>query len=66
MNKKVSILVIGSLNMDLVLKTKRIPLAGESLLGKEYKYSPGGKGANRAITAARLGANVTLLVKRER
>ena len=63
MNKKSSILVIGSLNMDLVLKTKRIPFAGESLLGKEYKYSPGGKGANRAIAAARLGANVTFAGK---
>jgi len=63
MNKKLSILVIGSLNMDLILKTERIPLIGESFLGKEYKYMPGGKGANRAIAAARLGANVTFAGK---
>jgi len=63
MNNKLSILIIGSLNMDLILKTERIPFAGESLLGKEYKYSPGGKGANRAIAAARLGANVTFAGK---
>jgi len=63
MNKKVSILVIGSLNMDLILKTERIPLVGESFLGKEYKYSPGGKGANKAIAAARLGADVTFAGK---
>lgn len=61
--KKPSILVIGSLNMDLILITERMPLAGESFLGKEYKYSPGGKGANRAIAAARLGANVTFAGK---
>jgi len=63
MNNKLSILIIGSLNMDLILKTERIPLAGESFLGKEYKYSPGGKGANRAVAAARLGANVTFVGK---
>ena len=63
MNKKVSILVIGSLNMDLILKTERIPLVGESLLGKEYKYMSGGKGANRAVAAARLGSDVTFVGK---
>ena len=49
--------------MDLILKTERIPLAGESLLGKEYKYSLGGKGANRAVAAARLGSDVTFVGK---
>ena len=63
MNKKLSILVIGSLNMDLILKTERIPLIGESFLGKEYKYMPGGKGANRAVAAARLGSDVTFVGK---
>ena len=63
MNKKLSILVIGSLNMDLILKTERIPLVGESFLGKEYKYMPGGKGANRAVAAARLGSDVTFVGK---
>jgi len=63
MNKKLSILVIGSVNMDLILKTERIPLVGESFLGKEYKYMPGGKGANRAVAAARLGSDVTFVGK---
>jgi len=61
--KKPSILVIGSLNMDLILRTERMPLVGESFLGKEYKCMPGGKGANRAVAAARLGSDVTFVGK---
>jgi len=63
MNKIPSILVIGSINMDLVLKTTRIPLAGESLLGTDYQYFSGGKGANQAVAASRLGASVSFAGK---
>ena len=59
-----SILVVGSLNMDLVMNCSRVPEAGESLIGKDFKYVPGGKGANQAVAAARLGAEVTFAGKR--
>lgn len=59
--RKPSILVVGSINMDLVLQTERAPLAGESFIGDEYGYVPGGKGANVAVSAARLGADVTFV-----
>lgn len=58
-NKIVKILVIGSINMDLVMNLERVPQKGETVLGDEYSYIPGGKGANQAIAAARLGGNVT-------
>ena len=53
------ILVIGSINMDLVLPVKRVPEAGESMIIDTYSYIPGGKGANQAVAAARLGADVS-------
>lgn len=56
-----SILDVGSVNMDLVLRSERVPLVGESLIGQEYVYVPGGKGANQAVAAARLGAEVTFV-----
>jgi ribokinase len=55
------ILVIGSINMDLVLEMERVPRGGETLLGQRYSYIPGGKGANQAVAAARLGAAVTFV-----
>lgn len=58
---KPKILVIGSINMDMILKTKRIPLPGESFFGENYSYSPGGKGANQGIAAALLGGKVTFV-----
>jgi ribokinase len=58
-NNKPSILVVGSMNMDLVLKISRVPQAGESLIGETYQHIPGGKGANQAVAAARLGAQVS-------
>ncbi len=58
--KTPSILVVGSINMDLVLKTERMPRPGESFIGQQYHYIPGGKGANQAVAAARLGGQVTL------
>ena len=58
-----SILVVGSINMDLVLRATRMPRPGESMIGETYCHIPGGKGANQAVGAARLGAAVTFVGK---
>ncbi|MEK4488908.1 ribokinase [Paenibacillus sp. FSL L8-0493] len=58
---KLDIVVIGSLNMDMVVRTKRSPDAGETLIGQAFALSPGGKGANQAVAAARLGAEVSMI-----
>jgi ribokinase len=55
------IVVVGSLNMDLVVEVPTIPLPGETVLGKNFATFPGGKGANQAVAAARLGAQVSLI-----
>lgn len=55
------IAVVGSLNMDLVVKMERIPSPGETLLGGDFNTHPGGKGANQAVAAARLGAEVYMI-----
>ncbi len=56
-----NILVVGSLNMDQVVRVPRIPVLGETLLGAgSLKLVPGGKGANQAVAMARLGAFVTM------
>lgn len=55
------IAVVGSLNMDLVVRMPQIPKPGETLLGGVYKTFPGGKGANQAIAAERLGAFVSMI-----
>lgn len=57
------IVVVGSSNMDLVVKSKRIPAAGETILGGDFIMVPGGKGANQAVAAAKLGANVCFIAK---
>ena len=49
------IVVLGSVNMDLVLHCPRLPAAGETLAGRDFRTAPGGKGANQAVAAARLG-----------
>jgi ribokinase len=54
------ILVVGSINTDLVLEVDRLPNPGENLIGERHSYLSGGKGANQAIAAARLGADVAL------
>ncbi len=56
-----TILVIGSLNMDLVAVTSRLPQEGETIFGSNFFTSPGGKGANQAVAASKLGANVYLV-----
>lgn len=53
--------VVGSANMDLVVPTERHPAPGETLLGEDLALHPGGKGANQAIAAARMGAAVTMV-----
>ncbi len=55
------ILVIGSLNMDLVGCTPRIPVVGETIVGHSYFSEPGGKGANQAYAASRLGGDVAMV-----
>src|SRR3954469_6781339 len=48
------VVVIGSINMDLVCRTPRLPAAGETILGRDFMTIPGGKGANQAVAAAKL------------
>ena len=57
------IIVIGSANTDMVIKAKRIPLPGETILGGSFFMNAGGKGANQAVAAARLGGNVIFVAK---
>ena len=59
MNKP--ILVIGSLNMDLVATAERLPRRGETVFGQTFNTFPGGKGANQAVAAAKLGASVKMV-----
>ena len=58
------ILVIGSSNTDMVIKTDKLPAPGETILGGIFLINPGGKGANQAVAAARLGGKVTFITKR--
>lgn len=55
------ILVIGSSNTDMVILTSRFPKPGETIVGGTFLLNPGGKGANQAVAAARLGATVTFI-----
>lgn len=55
--------MIGSTNTDMVVKTERFPLPGETILGGSFFMHGGGKGANQAVAAARLGGKVTLVTK---
>ncbi|SKC83563.1 ribokinase [Maledivibacter halophilus] len=56
-----NILVIGSINMDMVIRVSHIPAVGETILAKDVKSFGGGKGANQAIAAARLDGNVSMI-----
>ncbi|MNW41363.1 Ribokinase [compost metagenome] len=60
MNKP-RVVVIGSLNMDIVVETERSPQVGETLLGERIRFIPGGKGANQAVAASRLGAETAMI-----
>ena len=55
------IVVVGSFNMDLVVRMPAIPRPGETLLGGVFATFPGGKGANQAVAAARLGGEITMI-----
>ena len=57
------IVVVGSFMMDLVVRTPRLPNDGETIIGNSFRRFPGGKGANQAVAAAGLGANVTMVGK---
>lgn len=57
------IVVIGSTNMDMVVKATHIPVPGETVLGGAFLMNPGGKGANQAVSVARLGGEVTFISK---
>jgi ribokinase len=56
-----NIIVVGSINMDIVMKVPRLPQKGETLMAEDYMTVPGGKGANQAVAAARLGSKVTMV-----
>lgn len=60
---KASVIVIGSSNTDMVVKTAHLPLPGETILGGTFFMNAGGKGANQAVAAARLGGAVTFIAK---
>ena len=55
------VVVVGSLNMDLVVRSSRMPQPGETLVGQTFAQVPGGKGGNQAVAAARLGAQVSMI-----
>ncbi len=58
-----TIVVIGSTNTDMVIRAPHLPLPGETLLGSNFFMNPGGKGANQAVAAKRLGGNVIFIAK---
>ena len=58
-----SIVVVGSVNLDLVASVSRLPIAGETVTGAELQRFPGGKGANQALAAKRLGADVSIVAR---
>ena len=57
----VELTVVGSINLDLVARVERLPRAGETIAGHDFVRVPGGKGANQAVAAARLGARVRMV-----
>ena len=63
MEKGSKILVIGSSNTDMTIKSQTIPHPGETVIGGEFKMGAGGKGANQAVAAKRLGGDVTFMCK---
>ena len=63
MNSAKSIIVVGSANTDMVIKADKFPLPGQTILGGEFFMFPGGKGANQAVAASRLGGNVFFVTR---
>jgi ribokinase len=63
MTTRARICVVGSVNVDLIFRTDRLPRPGETLTGRAFQRAFGGKGANQAVTAARLGASVSLIAR---
>ena len=57
-NRSPRVITIGSINQDLVVRSDRLPVAGETMIAESSAWLPGGKGANQAVAAARLGARV--------
>ncbi len=60
-NAAPQVVVVGSINMDMVSHSRRLPGPGETLMGEAFVMAPGGKGANQAVAAARLGAPVAFV-----
>ena len=56
-----AVVILGSINMDLVVKTPRFPKPGETLTGHTFFTAPGGKGANQAVAAGKLGVDVRMV-----
>ena len=63
MPKQAKVVVVGSSNTDMVVKSQRIPAPGETVIGGTFVLAAGGKGANQAVAAARIGAQVTFVAK---
>src|ERR1700748_105615 len=61
LTKKKPVVVVGSINIDLVASTERIPREGETVTGSDFQIHPGGKGANQAVAVARLGYPVRMI-----
>ncbi len=61
MQESPAIVVVGSINMDLVVRVPHAPRAGETVIGRDLATIPGGKGANQAVAAARLGSSVAIV-----
>ena len=61
--RKKSIVIIGSSNTDMVIKTSHLPEPGETVIGGEFFMNAGGKGANQAVAASRLGGRVSFIAK---
>jgi ribokinase len=61
MTKRPKVTVLGSLNMDISVTVPRLPAPGATVLGSAARFTPGGKGANQAVAAARLGADVRMI-----